>query len=111
VFNAPGDEGPAEEYVCLVNQTDEPVDLLGWLLRDGAGQDVNTLPDFTLAPEARVRVHPGKGRNSATDLFGISGSPVWNNEGDSVTLLDADGEEIDSQSYGPRDDDAASRCG
>lgn len=111
MFNAPGDDDPAEEYVCLVNQADEPVDLLGWVLRDGAGRDVNTLPDFTLAPEAHVRVHPGKGRNSTTDLFGTGGSPVWTNGGDSVTLLDADGQEIDSQSYGPRDDnEAAGRC-
>lgn len=96
-FNPLGDD-PSDEYVRLVNNGDDPVALVGWVLRD-ASRDVNKLPNFTLHPGEAVDVHPGKGTDSASDLFGKEGRAVWNNSGDTVTLNDAKGNMIDSQSY------------
>lgn len=111
VFNAPGYDDPSDEYVCLVNADDKPVDMAGWELREGKGDVVNTLPSFTLAPGAGVRVHPGEGRSTKHDLFGESGSPVWTNGGDSVLLVNAAGEEVSSVAFGSQDEHLpASRC-
>ncbi len=110
LFNSPGYDDPADEYVCLLNAESSAVQLGGWQLREGNGDVVNTLPSFSLAPGASVRIHPGEGRNTAHDLFGESGSPVWNNGGDSVTLVDAAGEEIASVPYGEQEERSGNHC-
>ncbi len=109
-FNPQDDGGAASEYVCLVNEDGDAVELTGWVLRDAEG-DVNVLPQFTLEAGAAVRIHPGPGRNSQSDLFGEGDSAEWNNDGDSVTLLSADGETIDSRSYGVREEGGGGGCG
>jgi hypothetical protein len=109
-FNPPGYDDPASEYVCLVNEDDHAVTLTGWVVRD-AERDVNVLPRFTLGSGGAVRVHPGRGTDRSADLFGKEGSPVWNNSGDTVTLLDADGEQIDTRSYGATAEGDGGGCG
>jgi len=111
LFNAVGYDDPADEYVCLANASDERVDMTGWQLREGNGNLVNTLPSFALLPGARVRIHPGEGRDTRSDLYGTSGGPVWTNSGDSVTLVDAEGTEIAAISYGEQEKELArGRC-
>ena len=100
-FNPMGEDNPSDEYVCLHNEDDDKVQLTGWLLRD-SHRDIQVLPDFALETQHSIRVHPGIGVNSLNDLFGSKRTPVWNNNGDSVFLVDNDGQEIDSKSYGPR---------
>lgn len=99
--NSKGYDNAADEYVCLVNMSGGDVDLLGWELRDAEGS-VNVLPDVTLAPDQHLRVHPGGGKNSNADIYGEGEAAVWNNQGDTVTLLDESGNVIDSQTYGSR---------
>lgn len=90
--------GPSDEYICVVNKDGGDVNLLGWVLRDAEG-DVNTLPDVTLDSEQRIRVHPGDGTDSETDLYGREGTAQWNDQGDTITLFDDEGNEIDSETY------------
>jgi Lamin Tail Domain len=112
LFNAPGYDDPADEYVCLVNVDEGDVNLVGWQLRKEEGDVVNTLPSLVLAPGASIRVHPGEGRNSRQDLYGDSGSPVWRNDRDTAMLVDAQGGEIDSAPYRePDDGQVAGPCG
>ena len=99
--NSRGYDNASNEYICLVNKSEGDVGLLGWELRDAEGS-VNVLPDVTLAAEQHLRVHPGEGRNSGTDIYGEGHAAAWNNEGDTVTLLDSSGNVIDSQTYGSR---------
>lgn len=111
VFDAPGYDDPAREYVCLVNTSGGSVDLTGWELRDAQGV-VNVLPAFTLPAGAGVRVHPGVGHDTKTDLFGTHESPAWTNSGDAVTLVNADGEQVDSRFYGAQQEGRGKRvCG
>jgi|GEM_PF-1826915 len=108
--NAKGYDSAVNEYVCLVNMSGDEVDLLGWELRDAEGS-VNVLPDITLAPEQHLRVHPGGGENSGSDVYGEGEQAVWNNQGDTVTLLDESGNVIDSQTYGSRSsEETAANC-
>lgn len=110
-LNPVGYEGPGDEYVCLVNEDDGSISITGWELH-AAERRVNTLPKFSLEPGEAVRVHPGEGTDSAGDLFGERGSPSWRNEGGEITLLDDEGEEIDSEGYGERSDgDGTGECG
>jgi hypothetical protein len=109
-FNPPGYDDPAGEYVCLANEDADAVKLTGWVLRD-TERDVNVLPSFTLESGAAVRVHPGRGSDTRADLFGKEGTPAWNNSGDTVTLLDASGKEIDSRSYGDTEESDGGGCG
>jgi hypothetical protein len=108
-FNPVGDDDPADEFVCLVNEGDD-VELTGWELRDAIGV-VNELRDFTLRSGESVRVHPGGGRDTEADIYGDRGGAAWTNEGDTVTLVDDDGNEIDSKGYGPASEGAAAGCG
>ena len=109
----PTTDTAAAEYICLVSEEGSAVSLTGWKLADAEGT-VNVLPQFSLGPQARVRIHPGGGdeRTDTThDLYGESGAS-WNNDGDTVTLLDADGTPVDSVSYGNREDgEVRGTCG
>lgn len=65
--------------------------MTGWYLRDNYGWGY-TFPQFTLAPRATVRVRTGCGTNSTADLYWCKdGTAVWNNDGDTVFLFDAEG--------------------
>jgi hypothetical protein len=110
-LNPAGYDDPSDEYVCLVSRDDQPVSLAGWELR-AAERRINLLPNFTLQPGAVVRVHPGRGANSSRDLYGEKGSPEWRNEGGQISLLDSEGEEVDTVGYGEREDgDGSGECG
>lgn len=100
-INPTGSESGSAEFICVVNKDGGDVDLLGWELRDAEG-GVNVLPDVTLAPDQRLRVHPGGGTDSEGDVYGEGEDPSWNNTGDVVTLLDDDGNVIDTVAYGSR---------
>lgn len=99
----PEDSDPSSEYVCLVNASDDPVQLVGWELRDPLEQSV-TLGELLLKPQAGVRVHTGsRSRSTASDQFGELGRPIWNDAGDTVELTDAEDRRIDERSYGEGD--------
>lgn len=100
-FNAPGNDNDNknEEFVCLVNQGIELVDLTGWTVRDEYGWTY-TIPGFALQPGATVRVRSGCGDNSAQDLFWCKDeTAVWNNDGDCVYLVSEEGEMIAQYCY------------
>jgi Lamin Tail Domain len=111
LVNPKGYDNGSDEYVCLVNEDGDGVSLLGWELRDAEG-GVNVLPDVTLDSGQALRVHPGGGKDSATDVYGEGNAAVWNNDGDTITLLDESGDRIDSQSYGSHSSETtAAGCG
>jgi len=59
-----------------------------------------TFGSFTLSPGSNVTLHAGKGTNAATDLYWGSGSPIWNNDGDVVSLYDVSGRLVDALERG-----------
>lgn len=89
VWNPPGpDEDALDlEYVVLVNDAEDPVDLTGWIVRDESTQNRFTFPDgFVLGPGEEVTVTSGNGELG----FGMD-TPIWNNSGDTVLVLDDQG--------------------
>lgn len=101
----PKDGDPSSEYVCLVNGDGEAVQLAGWRLRDFKEHSLE-LGAFLLEPESGVKVYTGSAPQSAHgqagSLFGGYGRPIWNDEGDTIELVDAAGRRVDETSYGER---------
>lgn len=56
-------------------------------------------PHFELQPNATVTIHTGVGTSSATDIYRGSGRAIWDNDGDTAYLFDADGILIDTKSW------------
>ena len=86
------------EYVRIRNNGSSAVTLTGWTLRDLANT-VFTFPAFTLAAGAEVRVWVRAGVDDAANLYWGRGSAVWNNDGDTAILRDANGIEVARFSY------------
>jgi competence protein ComEC len=87
------------EYVVLANAGGKTLDLSGWTVEDEAGATY-TFPDgFTLEPDASVTLHTGSGADTAEDLYWNSGSPIWNNGGDTVIVRDEQGTIVIEETY------------
>ena len=80
-----------EEWVAVANGDPAAVNLTGWTIADEGTRNTYTFPLFTLSPGADVTVHSGAGNDTATDLYWGRSSAVWNNDGDTATLADANG--------------------
>ncbi len=97
-----GDDGEAEEFLELHNRLDAPVDVSGWSISTGVDY---TFPDgLVLAPgdhavltrdAGALRAHPDV--SEATFVGEYEGR--LSNGGERVTLVDADGNRVDSVRY------------
>lgn len=103
-FDAAGNdlENANDEWVQITNTGSEPADLSNWELTDEGPNHAFTFPGgFQLDPGADVRVFSGCGDPTPTRLyFCVSGSAVWNNDGDTASLYDASGSLVDRRTDG-----------
>jgi hypothetical protein len=102
-FDSPGsDDGSNSslnaEWVRIKNTTSTTKTLTGWTLRDAAAH-IYPFPSFRLAAGATVKVHTGSGSNAASNLYWRSSGYIWNNTGDTATMMNANGNVIDRCSY------------
>ncbi|ONK14395.1 lamin tail domain-containing protein [Streptomyces sp. MP131-18] len=91
----------ADEYVEILNGGAEQVDISGWTLRaDEAGHAFTFPPGSTVGPGRRVRVYTNEvNREYGGYSYGI-GQQVWNEEGDTALLEDANGNMVSAFPYG-----------
>jgi len=80
-----------DEWVQVSNKGSSPVSLNGWKIEDDGSKHTYTFPSYTLDSSSTVTVYTGEGINSATELYWGLGSPIWNNDGDTAYLYDANG--------------------
>ncbi len=97
-----------EEYVVIENEGPENVSLAGWSLMDetktGERRHVYKFPQtVSLSSREKAVVHTGPGKDgfeegkpSKWNLHWGRHAFVWNNEGDTATLFDAEGNKVDS---------------
>lgn len=78
------------EFVELVNEGAEPVDLDGWDIRDDSSSHRFDLAG-TIEPGGRLVIRTGAGSSGGGELFLDSRSPVWSNRGDTVLVIDPEG--------------------
>jgi hypothetical protein len=76
------------EYALIRNTGAAAINLAGWNLNAGDRGQRFSLPRYPLKKGATVRIHTGRGITRAGHLFLGSGRPIWNNDGDSATLID-----------------------
>ncbi len=87
-YNALGndEENLNDEYIVLLNENDESVDLTGWSIQDEHGNQFDFPIGFTLHSYASVTIYTGQGTNGTTALYWYHDTPVWNNDEDTVRL-------------------------
>lgn len=94
----PDEEDLEGEYVVIANHGDVPLDLTGWTLRDESTRNRYSFPSgFTLDPGQGVMVTSGTGPLG----FG-TGTPIWNNSGDTAFLIDPYGRFVTFAAAGGR---------
>jgi 5-hydroxyisourate hydrolase-like protein (transthyretin family) len=76
------------EYALVRNTGAAAINLAGWKLSAGDRGQRFSLVSYPLKKGATVRIHTGRGTSRAGHLFLGSGRPIWNNDGDSATLID-----------------------
>ncbi|MEO3787376.1 lamin tail domain-containing protein [Actinocorallia sp. B10E7] len=87
-----------KEFVVIKNTGRKAVRLKNWTLRD-VQRHVYKFPAFTLKPGKSVKIHTGRGKNTATHLYMNRGWYIWNNDRDTATLRDARGVKVLSRSW------------
>ena len=88
-----------DEYVVFENTGSETLDLSGWTVADDADHTY-TIPDgFTLGPDETVTLYTGSGTATDSELYWGSGSPIWNNDGDTVIVTTDEGDRVLEESY------------
>lgn len=85
-----------DEWVEITNRGSSPVSLTGWKIEDDGSKHTYTFPSCTLDSQATVTLYTGEGTNTATELYWGSGSPIWNNDGDTAYLYDNSGNMVAS---------------
>jgi len=87
-----------DEWVRLKNNCASSKNLASFKIRDAAG-NTYTFGSFTLAVDARVKVHSGKGTNTASHRYWGRTTYVWGNTRDTGKLYDALGYLVQKCSY------------
>lgn len=98
-FNAPGNEyeNLNKEWIQVTNLHNKTINLKNWKLKDEAN-NTYTFPNITIQPNQKIRIHTGKGTNNKTDLYWNSTKPIWNNNGDTATLINTQNQIISKKS-------------
>jgi ABC-type Fe3+-hydroxamate transport system substrate-binding protein len=87
-------EDGADEYVCIKNEGQRPVEMGSWVLRNVLGRSYNFPPGFQLPAGATVKLHTGAGADSAGDLYwDYRVKPAWE-KGDKLTLHNSENAEV-----------------
>jgi Lamin Tail Domain len=87
------------EWFALKNVSATRVNLSGWKIRDLTGYTYTFATTFYLNPGATVKVHTGKGTNTASHRYWGRGSYVWNNTGDKASMRNKAGTLKDTCSW------------
>ncbi|HMA83921.1 MAG TPA: lamin tail domain-containing protein [Candidatus Thermoplasmatota archaeon] len=88
-----------DEYVVLLNTDDKTIDLSGWSMHDEHGNMFYFPNGFRLTPQHSVTVYTGSGTNMTTALYWYHKTPVWNNAGDTVFILNEKNDNIVTYSW------------
>ncbi len=94
------EEALTEEWVEIRNDGEFAAPMEGWILRDESSTNRFTFPPgFELGPGTAVKVRTGCGTDGPADLHWCAEGPVWNNDGDTVLLLNAEFTVLDRVPY------------
>ncbi|MFN3384587.1 MAG: thermonuclease family protein [Archaeoglobaceae archaeon] len=103
-WDAEGDDcaNPNGEFVVLKNFCRFACDLTSWSISDES-KNVFVFPEFILEGEKSVIIYSGCGESNERGLYWCRNATckaVWNNDGDTLFLMNARGEIVLQYSYG-----------
>ena len=87
------------ENLTFHNDGNETINLTGWIIQDRAGHSYEFL-EYIVEPEVGFTIYCGNGEDNQTEVYWGSNSPIWNNDGDRMTLRDIDGYLVNEFKYG-----------
>lgn len=87
-----------DEFMQVTNEGGVPVNLSGWALTTGAGFNY-TFPAIILPVGNSLRVHPGAGMSTPTDLYLNFAQAVLDDSAGVVTLYNSEGTMISRYTY------------
>lgn len=97
----PDDDVLDQEYVTIINEEPEPLDLSGWTLRDESTANRLVFPPGSVI-EAGRSVRVVTGCTAGPDIFAwCAERSIWSNGGDSGYLLDDAGRIVATDRYRP----------
>lgn len=101
VADPPGDDVQPDdgEYVELLSDWCDNVELDGWYVRDADGNAITISADHVIQPGTTFRVYTGPGQDSHDEHYAGREEPVWDDDGDTATLYAPDGTEADTHAY------------
>jgi len=85
----------ANEWVQIANSGTSPVTMTGWKITDNSTKYKYYFSEFTLSQGATVTLYTCNGGDTGTELYWGYKISVWNNDGDTAWLYDADGSLVD----------------
>ena len=89
-----------DEYVEIANWGEAPADLSGWRLHDSGEHNRFTFPSgAVLAPRKRLRVYTNEIHPETGGFSFKRNLSVWNDGGDTATLVDAAGQPVSTWKY------------
>ena len=99
--DAEGDEydNLNDEYIVFGNMGSSELDLSGWSVSDEADHTYYFPDGFRIDSGERVTLRTGSGSDTEADLYWDSGSPIWNNGGDTVIVENDAGEVVLRREY------------
>ena len=94
-YNAPGTDSNSNsslnnEWVGVRNYGSTTKNLKGYTVRDAQNNVYTFKTNFYLLPNKSVRLHTGRGANTATDVYWNRTAHVWGNTRDTAILRNAD---------------------
>ena len=96
-FDPPGADD--EESVTIINSGSDSIDLIGFVLRDESSVNRFVFPGISLAPGEELTVVRGCGEGKEGTIPWCTEQPIWNNDGDTVLLLDQAGRIVAIRRY------------
>ncbi|MDS0301186.1 lamin tail domain-containing protein [Halogeometricum sp. S1BR25-6] len=91
-------ENENDEYVVFENTGDATLDLSGWTVSDEADHTY-TFSGTTVDPGDPVTLYTGSGTDTNSEVYWGSDAAIWNNNGDTVIVTNADGETVIQYEY------------
>lgn len=90
--DAEGDdsENLNDEYVIFENSGSSSLNMTGWTVQDEAN-NFYIFSTFFLGNGHSITLYSGSGADTLTEVYWDSSKPIWNNDGDSLYLRDAEG--------------------
>ncbi|KOV60958.1 lamin tail domain-containing protein [Streptomyces sp. MMG1121] len=106
-FDSPGSDTRSNaslnaEWVQIRNTSGSAVSLKGWTLKDASNHKY-VFPNVKIGAGKYMKIHTGRGSDTASDKYQDRRAYVWNNDKDTATLTKANGARADACSWTTRD--------